>query len=433
MRCVIVLLTVGVSVLVGGDAFAQRAIQYEEGTLDSIVNNFVNPTFSWEATLQAYARNLLFLLAGIGLCWQGIQVALKRSDWNDVIREVIMIVMTVGFYLFLIENMHWITTVLLESFEQIAVDILPAGSDNPLTRPGDDGLHLSPSSVMAMGYSIYGTLVDAGTWFEPGRLAMLALIGVVVVILFGGIAAYLMLVLVEGFVVSTAGIIFLGFAGIEFTIDVAKNYLRYLLSFAVKLFAVYIILAVGLTVLDANVMSVFRVLETTKATGIAREILMDYAMFWGVATPLVMLILSFMVPAVFQQIAGGMGSHGNFALNSVLTTTLMTAASVGQKAAGAAGVAGMGGGIIGKGMHNAGKAAMGGLGGNASMGDKMSAYTSGASGAFKGAMGSGLHQAMDQGVKDFSTNHGHFMEGATHAMFPDWKKTASGGGEAGGK
>ena len=411
---------------VASTADAQTQPAYQEGYLDSVVDQFQRSTHTWEPKLQQYARNLLFLLAVIGLAWQGIQVALKRSDWNDVIREVVMLTMTVGFYLFVIENLGEISTALLDSFEAIATDLID--DESALLENGD--IALSPSGVLGMGWEIFTTLTGSlgGNWItNPGQSIFIAAAGLITAILFAGIAAYIVLVKIEGFIVTAAGVIFLGFAGIEFTLDIAKNYLRYLLSFAVKLFAVYIIMATGLTILEVKVMGMLDILNQSALSGISRSGLLTEVAFWALVVPLVILILSFMVPAVMVQIVGGMGSHSNFALNSVLTTTLMTASGVGQSAMKSAG--GIGG--IAGGVNQAGMAAVGGLQSGNPM-SKVGAYMQGAGGAFGDAMQAGGRSAMNEAKTSFNDNvmNGNsFMRGVTGSLFPG---QTGAGGSAGG-
>src|SRR5438093_7397245 len=69
---------------------------------------------------------------------------------------------------------------------------------------------------------------------------------IVVVIAFAIIAAQLLVVLVEGFIVIGAGILFLGFAGSRWTKFFTERYLSYLASVGVKLFVLYLIMGVGM-------------------------------------------------------------------------------------------------------------------------------------------------------------------------------------------
>jgi type IV secretion system protein TrbL len=68
----------------------------------------------------------------------------------------------------------------------------------------------------------------------------------VVVVAFAVIAAQLLVVLVESFIVIGAGILFLGFAGSRWTKFFTERYLSYVASVGVKLFVLYLIMGVGM-------------------------------------------------------------------------------------------------------------------------------------------------------------------------------------------
>lgn len=414
---------------------AGGSVIFQEGALDAISDEFESKAQTWYPTLKIYARNLLLMLAGVGVVWNAFQWALKRQDIQDFMRELVIIVLTIGFYLVAIDNVHVWSAALVDSFEQIAIDILP--SSNPLMVNGD--LQLSPSTVVSMGYDLWQEFRDIDSNWNIAMALMLTIAGVIATILFAGLAAYLLLLKVEGMVVIGAGVIFLGFAGTEWTIETAKNYLRYLLSFAVKLFAVWIIIAIGITLIEELV---FRPLAEAKLAMLPQEVydarLIDSA-FFALVVPFVMLVLSFMIPAIFQQIVGGIGSHGNFALNSVLTTTLMTAASVGKSGMQKAGVAGLGGGALGLGMHQAGKAAQGALNPlTATPGANVDAYVRGAMGAGGQGLKAGFAERAQGSWDSFKQpglNQGSFVHGVGSHFFPDQfspDQTVKGSGSIGG-
>ena len=393
-----------------------------EGILDNVVEDFTTATQGWEPYVQSTARSLLFSLAAISLAWLGIRSAMERKEFSDITQELVLFTVTIGFYLLCIENIGWVVEAVLDLFLRTAGDLI--ADDSSLKVGGQ--LVLSPSTVINRGFSIWNTLSTPPTGLMTllsGEAMFYAVLcsaaGLVIAILFTGMAAFLVLVLVEGWTVISAGILFLGFAGTDFTIDIAKNYLRYILSFAAKLFAVFIIMAVGLTVLDELVMKNLRLLEVTQLPEHAYFALLRFVVFYSIAIPATMLILSFMVPAVLVQIVGGMGSHSNFALNSVLTTTLMSAAAAGKSVMDKANVgahAGAGGVKAGMGAaHALGKANP-----DASVGDKLKAFTKTALGQTGAALKAGASSAM-------APKKGTALYGVQKHFNP-----ASGGGSLGG-
>src|SRR5262249_3150948 len=71
---------------------------------------------------------------------------------------------------------------------------------------------------------------------------------IVVVIAFAVIAAQLLVALVESFIVIGAGILLLGFSGSRWTKFFTERYLSYVASVGVKLFVLYLIMGVGVSI-----------------------------------------------------------------------------------------------------------------------------------------------------------------------------------------
>ena len=426
----VTLLCSGALIAVDTSAQANETI-FVEGLLDSVTAEFTAATQSWYPTLKDYARYLLLLLAALGLAWNAMQALLKKEDLMGFMRLTFIQLFTIGFYMLAIDNIDIWSAAVVNTFREIATDILPA--NNPLMVNGE--LELTPSSIISMGYDIWQELLGIDVGYRPHWAVLFALTGLVVAILFAGMAAYMTLLLLEGMLVIGGGIIFLGFAGTDWTIDIAKNYLMYILSFAVKMFAVYLIMAVGITLLQTTVFDPLADAQAASVTPSEYGDILMHAVFFAIAIPFILLVLSFGVPAIFQQIAGNMGSASNFALNSVLTTTLMTASSVGQQALGKMGVFGVGTGMLGMGAHGTGMSAVGALSDNASFGEKASAYFKGAGDGATSGMKAGFTEAWS-GVKESMSaparNEGSFVNGIANHFNPGAAGDAGGSASGSG-
>src|SRR5207249_3417525 len=81
-----------------------------------------------------------------------------------------------------------------------------------------------------------------------GGVAALPLTAFVVVVSFAIIAAQLLVALVESFIVVGAGILFVGFSGARWTKFFTERYLSYVASVGVKLFVLYLIMGVGMSI-----------------------------------------------------------------------------------------------------------------------------------------------------------------------------------------
>jgi type IV secretion system protein TrbL len=73
---------------------------------------------------------------------------------------------------------------------------------------------------------------------------------VIVLLSFTLVAAQLLLVWIETYIALGGGVLFLGFAGFRATAPFAENYLNYLVYNGVKLFTFYLVVALGVAVVE---------------------------------------------------------------------------------------------------------------------------------------------------------------------------------------
>ena len=108
---------------------------------------------------------------------------------------------------------------------------------------------LSPVGILQAGSSLAETLVQnlniqgllgsvAGAFFAP-------LLGILLFIAFLIIAAQMVVALVEGFIVMSGGVLLLGFLGSPWTARFGLSYFATLAGSGIKLFMIYIIVAIG--------------------------------------------------------------------------------------------------------------------------------------------------------------------------------------------
>src|SRR5207247_499954 len=152
---------------------------------------------------------------------------------SGLLRQVVAIGF---FYALLLNGGTWIPTV-IQGFSQAGATA--AGITN-----------LSPTGVFDQGLALANKILNATAdlGLLDGFFASLVagISALIVVIAFAIIAAQLLVVLVESFIVIGAGILFLGFAGSRWTKFFTERYLSYLASVGVKLFVLYLIMGVGM-------------------------------------------------------------------------------------------------------------------------------------------------------------------------------------------
>ncbi len=207
--------------------------------LNDIVRDYESITGAWFGALFPIAQAVFWTLVLVELVWSAIWWAVDREDGLGVIAALLRKVVAVGFFYAILLNANsWIRAV-IEGFRT-------AGA-------AASGLNsLNPSGVFDQGLALATQIFNA-----PNELGLLesifpslvaALCALIVVAAYAIIAAQLMVALVESFIVIGGGILLLGFSGSRWTKFFSERYLSYVASVGVKLFVLYLIMGVGMSI-----------------------------------------------------------------------------------------------------------------------------------------------------------------------------------------
>jgi type IV secretion system protein TrbL len=205
--------------------------------LNEIVQDYQAVSTAWFSALGPIAHRIFWIFVAIQLTWSAIWWLLDREDGVGVLASLLRQVVAIGFfYTLLLNGGTWIPAV-IQSFSQAGATA--AGITN-----------LSPSGVfdqgLALANRILNSTADLGLLDSFFASLVAGITALVVVIAFAVIAAQLLVVLVESYIVIGAGILFLGFAGSRWTKFFTERYLSYVASVGVKLFVLYLIMGVGM-------------------------------------------------------------------------------------------------------------------------------------------------------------------------------------------
>jgi len=201
------------------------------GTLDQIVTEFQQRSAGWEATLRSFALNTFAILATIELAWAGIRLAFRGADVSEWLAEVVNQIFFLGFFLALLENSVTWCQAVVTSFRQAA------------GAAGGQGI--APSDVFASGVELAQKVMSHVTLWDPGASAGLIISGLVIEACFALIAAFMVLALVESYLIISMGVIFMAFGGSRWTKDVAVSTIRYTLSVGARLFVLQLLVSIG--------------------------------------------------------------------------------------------------------------------------------------------------------------------------------------------
>ena len=92
--------------------------------------------------------------------------------------------------------------------------------------------------------------MNQASMFHPGDTVGLMIAALLILICFALITAFMVLALVESYVVISAGVLMMGFAGSRWTKEYAFKVMTYAVSVGAKLFILQLLIGVGETMID---------------------------------------------------------------------------------------------------------------------------------------------------------------------------------------
>lgn len=272
------------------------------GVVDDMIQKFADASKNWEGPLLDIAMRLFWLLATIQFAWAMIGLAFKVSDFNTWISTIVTQIMFIGFMSWILMNFSSFAGYVIDSFRKAAGQ---ASGQNLF----------SPSDFFVKAWKLAGDIYDQTSVLEPGNSLGLIIAGIIIMICFALICAFMVVTLVEMYIVISASVILMGFGGTQWTKDYAIRALQYAVSVGVKLFVLQLIAGLGATLMDDWISSA----DTQDFENIVGMI--------GCAV--ILLALTKMIPDIVQGIINGTSIAQGGALTSAM-------AAVGGGAIGAA-------------------------------------------------------------------------------------------------
>jgi type IV secretion system protein TrbL len=207
------------------------------GVLDGIADQYRDASRLWRPRLIPIAQRLFMLLAGIEFAISGAIWALRRDSLDDIAAKFLLKFTLVAFLLALITSFtYWIPPI---------VNGFAAAGEQAIGNQAT----VSPSGVIDIGRETSLTILqtlDVGVMLKDPAMAVYgALAALFVGLCYTAIAAQLVLVLVESYVVLGGGVLFLGFSAFRGTAAFAENLVAYMFGVGIKIFLLYLIVGLG--------------------------------------------------------------------------------------------------------------------------------------------------------------------------------------------
>lgn len=204
------------------------------GILDQIAAAFQGATTEWQAGLFNIAQDLFWILAGIELMVSLYLLVMGGGtpDWSDVAFTIIHWLFPVGLFWWLLQNGSGFSLIIINSLREAATTI--------------GGTAITPSAVFWVGVNVVSTIWNnmhgfLGTIEEiPVMLAAIPMI-----ISFALAAVWMLMALIEAYVKIGLAALFLAFAPLRWTRNIAVSLLMSCLAVGFKLLTISIIVGLG--------------------------------------------------------------------------------------------------------------------------------------------------------------------------------------------
>ncbi|HEM7566218.1 TPA: P-type conjugative transfer protein TrbL [Serratia marcescens] len=232
LNCIIIglLLTAGSASAAGVD------LGQSDTSMQSLLDMILEKSSEWGPKLQGYARNLLFLLAGIQFVWTFGNLLWQSAEVGEMFRELIKFVMTIGFFLALLTYSTEWSTAIVNSFREAGAHASGLAKE------------LMPGDMFATAVELSEKVLSSISLFSPETAIVIAISGIIILLCFAFIAAFMFVTLVESYVLINAAVLFVGFGGSSWTRDFAIAPLRYAVAVGAKLFILTLIVGLIVTV-----------------------------------------------------------------------------------------------------------------------------------------------------------------------------------------
>ena len=282
----------------------------ENNAVDEIADSFQAAAAKWGEPIQKASLRLFWLLAGISFTWGAMQLALQGGDIKDSAAFLVTQVMTIGFFLYLLTNSGDIATYIISSLGEISKDATTVAGGIPKLSPGgifDAGLDLTKKVSLEISF------------WDPGASLGVIICTIIIFIAFVLIAAELLLLTIQMYIVINAATILTAFGGAPWTRGLAINYLRLALNVGLQLFVIQLVIGLGQSFI------------TSWAEKIGSD---NTQVFTMVGVTIVFLVLTKRLPAISSQLVAGQLSAGGPSIGNTLGATLGGTATAAMMAAG---------------------------------------------------------------------------------------------------
>ncbi len=209
-----------------------------QGLFDQVVTEFATRATSWQSVVMNAAMWLFWTLGTISLVWTGGMMILRKADIGEFFAEFFRFIMFFGFFLWLLRNGPAFASSIIQSLQRLGEQASGVSS-------------VSPSGIVDIGFMIFKqSLVNMSLW-SPIDSVIGFVLSLGILLLLATVGVNMLLLFVSSWILMYAGVFFLGFGGSRWTSDMAINYYKTVLGVAVQIFAMVLLVGIGVDLLSS--------------------------------------------------------------------------------------------------------------------------------------------------------------------------------------
>ncbi len=209
-----------------------------QGLFDQVVTEFATRATSWQSVVMNAALWLFWTLGTISLVWTGGMMILRKADIGEFFAEFFRFIVFFGFFLWLLRNGPAFATSIIQSLQRLGEQASGVSS-------------VTPSGIVDIGFMIFKqSLANMSLW-SPIDSVIGFVLSLAILLVLATVGVNMLLLFVSSWILMYAGVFFLGFGGSRWTSDMAINYYKTVLGVAVQIFAMVLLVGIGVDLLSS--------------------------------------------------------------------------------------------------------------------------------------------------------------------------------------
>ncbi|MDD2399622.1 MAG: P-type conjugative transfer protein TrbL [Sulfurovum sp.] len=201
-----------------------------------ILEIFSSNASAWISSIIPYAKSLFWYLVVADWVWTFGLMALKGTDFNEIMAGVIQKVLIIGFFMIMFQYTSWLDTI-PQSFGQMANSI--------------SGVSIQPDTILEQGYGIVAKIWEGTSWFDsPGDSLGLMIAGVIILMAYIVMTAMLFMVLVKLYLLIVGAYFMLALGGFGYTRTMGVTAIIAVFKAGLELFFLKLLLGISLSVIN---------------------------------------------------------------------------------------------------------------------------------------------------------------------------------------